>query len=113
MTLQYAQECRRLVTLSRYTATGSLVERFLFWTNLPQSISSTRASCCAHPTTDEVTDAIQSLRLNSACGPDRLSVSDLKKVGANALSLLMSCWLEAGRMPEWNKRCRTFLLQKA
>ena len=63
-------------------------------------------------TADEVTNAIQSLKLNSACGPDRLSISDLKRVGANALSLLFSCWLEAGRMPEWTKRCRTTLLPK-
>ena len=63
-------------------------------------------------TPDEVKAELIAIKQRSACEPDSLSVTNLKKVGAPALALIFLCWLLAGRTPRWTKRSRTTLIPK-
>ena len=63
-------------------------------------------------TPEEVGVAMKDQKAHSAGGPDGISVRDLRRVGASVLALIYSCWLAAGRTPQWTKRCRTTLISK-
>ena len=62
--------------------------------------------------TEKVGTAIKDQKAYSAGGPDGISVKDLRRVGTSVLALIFSCWLTAGRTPQWTKRCRTTLIPK-
>ena len=61
---------------------------------------------------EEVGAAMKNQKTHPTGGPDDISVIGLTRVGALVLTLIFSCWLTAGRTPQWTKRCRTTLIPK-
>ena len=60
----------------------------------------------------EVATARKGIRYNSAVGPDKITVGQLKSIDVKILSIIFNFWLQKGKIPDALRENRTILIPK-